>query len=61
MIGELEDLCSSVPGVRLVENGYDKSNWYVVLQKYDIELPMGKSCKVPTVSDRIPPGITSKM
>lgn len=31
--GELEDLCSRVPGCRLVESGWDRGNWFVRLEK----------------------------
>lgn len=30
--GELENLCRSVPGCRLIDCGYDRSNWYVELE-----------------------------
>ena len=30
--GELEDICRSIPGCRLVETGYDRSNWFVELE-----------------------------
>ena len=65
--GELEDLCSSVPGVRIVDRGFDKSNWFIVLQKYDLQLderllvssndhdliPTGLCSVIPTAPDRI--------
>jgi alkylated DNA repair protein alkB family protein 8 len=35
--GELEDLCSLVPNVRILESGYDRSNWFVLFQKIDDE------------------------
>ncbi len=30
--GELEDICRSIPGCRLIETGYDRSNWFVELE-----------------------------
>ena len=57
--GELEDLCSSVPGVRIVQRGYDRSNWFVVLQKFDMAsdgrlgLSQGRSSAVPSPLDRV--------
>jgi hypothetical protein len=30
--GELENLCSSVPGCRIIESGWDKGNWFVYLK-----------------------------
>ena len=33
--GELEDLCRTIPCCRVVESGWDKSNWFVHLQKID--------------------------
>jgi hypothetical protein len=35
--GELEDLCSSIPGCRIVETGWDKGNWAVLLQRVQDE------------------------
>ena len=29
--GELENLCSSVPGCRIAESGWDRGNWFVRL------------------------------
>jgi SAM-dependent methyltransferase len=64
--GELEDLCSSVPGVRIAQSGYDKNNWYIMLQKLDpasmndesgavagVGLAHGRSSAVPTPLDRV--------
>ena len=31
--GELEDLCSSVPGARVEEAGWDRGNWFVLVRK----------------------------
>jgi hypothetical protein len=31
--GELEDLLSEIPEMELVEQGYDKHNWYIIAQK----------------------------
>ena len=36
--GELEDLCSGVPGCRIHESGFDKGNWFVVFEKIDTRL-----------------------
>ena len=33
--GELEDLCSSIPCCRVVEAGWDRSNWFVQIQKVE--------------------------
>lgn len=33
--GELEDLCSSCPGNKILESGWDKGNWFVRLLKTD--------------------------
>lgn len=32
--GELENLANRVPGCRVLESGYDKSNWYICFEKY---------------------------
>ena len=34
--GELEGLCSSIPGCRIVESGWDRGNWFVQLEKVAI-------------------------
>ena len=31
--GELEDLCSGIPGCRVVDSGFDKGNWFVLFEK----------------------------
>lgn len=31
--GELEDLCSCLPGLEIVESGYDKGNWFLHLRR----------------------------
>jgi SAM-dependent methyltransferase len=31
--GELDDLCRSIPGCRIVDQGYDRSNWFVELER----------------------------
>ena len=35
--GELEDLCRSIPGVKVVDRYYDKGNWCVILSKHSEE------------------------
>lgn len=62
--GELEDLCSSVPGIRITQSGYDHNNWYIILQKFDLSTDdrfssvaaqqlQGSSSAVPTPLDRV--------
>ena len=31
--GELDHLCSSIPGCKIVDRGFDKSNWFVLIKK----------------------------
>jgi hypothetical protein len=54
--GELEALCSSVPGCVVVESGWDKGNWFVQLKKVDEErvrsLPRGPESKIPVLATR---------
>jgi alkylated DNA repair protein alkB homolog 8 len=46
--GELEDLCRSIPGCRILDTGYDRSNWFVELERTreerlgecDVSVPM---------------------
>ena len=33
--GELENLCSSIPGCMIVDRGFDRSNWFVVIKKFN--------------------------
>ena len=55
--GELEDLCSSIPGNRIVESGWDKGNWFVHLVKvYDDRLAdcrYGPVAAIPTLATRL--------
>ena len=46
--GELENLCRSIPGCRLVDRGFDRGNWFIELERvqddrlsaYDVSVPM---------------------
>ena len=33
--GELDNLCSSIPGCKIVDRGFDRSNWFVLIKKVD--------------------------
>jgi len=53
--GELENLCRSIPGCRLVDRGFDRSNWFVELERVqdtrlhetDVSVPMAFPAFVP--------------
>ena len=52
--GELEDLCSGIPGCRVLESGFDKGNWFVLFEKIlDIRLSV-LSCVGPTSEIPVP-------
>jgi hypothetical protein len=34
--GELEGLASRVPGCRIIESGYDRSNWFLCFEKEEL-------------------------
>ena len=53
--GELEDICSHVPGCRVSESGWDKGNWYVFLEKFvDIRpLIKGPTMTLPSFVKRV--------
>jgi hypothetical protein len=54
--GELEELCSSIPGCVVTESGWDKGNWFVQLQKVQEDrlesLPAGPESKIPVLAPR---------
>jgi alkylated DNA repair protein alkB family protein 8 len=54
--GELEELCSSIPGCVVSESGWDKGNWFVQLRKVQegrLEaLPAGPESKIPVLAPR---------
>lgn len=54
--GELEALCSSIPGCMVIESGWDKGNWFVQLQKVREDrleaLPLGPESKIPVLASR---------
>lgn len=33
--GELDHLCSSIPGCKIIDRGFDRSNWFVLIKKVD--------------------------
>ncbi len=53
--GELVALCSSIPGCRLLDSGWDKGNWYVKLLKFhdDRLSAMGPSVPLPAMARNI--------
>jgi hypothetical protein len=51
--GELEDLCRSVPGCRLVSAGFDKSNWFVELLRVREERAVGFAPEAPMPTIKI--------
>jgi alkylated DNA repair protein alkB homolog 8 len=57
--GELEDLCSRVPGCRVVESGWDKGNWFVRIVKVNDERLQGAAAicgpeaKLPAMVPRL--------
>ena len=55
-LGELEQLCSSIPNCVVVESGWDKGNWFVQLQKVPDsrleQLPSGRESKIPVLAPR---------
>ena len=55
--GELEELCSHVPGCRVVDSGWDKGNWVIELERVVVServaaLPRGEAMLLPTFSMR---------
>lgn len=54
--GELEGLCSSIPGCEVIESGWDKGNWFVQLRKVSDErltsLPVGPDSRIPVLAPR---------
>ena len=54
--GELEEICSGIPGCRIVESGWDRGNWFVQLEKFaDRRLdgvPDGPESAIPVLPTR---------
>lgn len=56
--GELVNICSSVPGCKLLESGWDKGNWFVKIVKIDDERlkrikSVGPSVALPLYAARL--------
>lgn len=54
--GELEGICSSIPGCKLIESGWDKGNWFVRLEKTHDErlvtIKQGPESRIPILVSR---------
>lgn len=65
--GELENLCSTIPGCRILESGWDTGNWFVRLEKVAVDessyLPecaiVGPECALPNFVSRSCPRLLS--